>query len=81
MAAALHSYFDDLRAMGCSELQYWEVLHCVSTKLSYLGIQVAARKTRPPTMTPGPWAGAVAWASPVGVCVRSPKENGSEPRH
>jgi hypothetical protein len=74
MAAALLSYVDDLRAVGSSKLQCWQVLHCVASKLSYLGIQVAARKTRPPTTTPGPWAGAVAWASPLGVCVRSPKE-------
>jgi len=74
MAAALHSYVDDLRAVGCSESQCWDVLHCVSTKLAYLGIQVAARKMRPPTMTPGPWAGAVAWASPAGVCIRSPRD-------
>jgi hypothetical protein len=74
MAAALHSYVDDLRAVGCSESQCWDVLHCVSTKLAYLGIQVAARKMRPPTMTPGPWAGAVVWASPAGICIRSPKD-------
>jgi len=74
MAAALLSYVDDLRAIGCTWEQCWAVLHRIGTKLSYLGIQVAARKTRPPTTTPGPWAGAVAWSSPAGISVRSTRE-------
>jgi hypothetical protein len=74
MAASLLSYVDDLRALGCTEHQCWTVLHHVASKLSALGIQVAARKTRPPSTTPGPWAGAVAWASAAGVSVRSTRE-------
>jgi len=74
MAANVLSYVDDLRTLGSSAQQCWSVMHCLSTKLAYLGIQVAARKTRPPSTTPGPWAGAVAWSSPGGICVRSPQE-------
>jgi hypothetical protein len=74
IAADCAVYVDDLRTIGPSFVECWRVMHRISTYLSYLGIQVAARKTRPPSPTPGPWAGAVAWASAVGICVRSTKE-------
>jgi hypothetical protein len=74
MAAGLLSYVDDLRALGCSQQQCWLAMHHLASKLAYLGIQVAARKTRPPSTTPGPWAGAVAWPSSTGVSVRSTRE-------
>jgi len=74
IAASLLTYVDDLRGLGSTQQQCWDVLHQVASKLSCLGIQVAARKTRPPSSTLGPWAGAVAWSSQAGISVRSTKE-------
>jgi hypothetical protein len=67
-------YVDDLRSVGSTASECWLVMHRTASILTHLGIQVAARKTRPPTPTPGPWAGSVAWSSEEGVCVKSTKE-------
>lgn len=45
-------------------------MHTVSTKLAYLGIQIATRKTRPPSTSPGPWAGSVESTQKEGIGVR-----------
>jgi hypothetical protein len=74
IAASLLTYVDDLRGLGSTQQQCWDVLHHVASKLAYLGVQVVARKTRPPSTTPGPWGGAVAWSSPVGISIRSTKD-------
>ncbi len=78
MASATLVYVDDLRSLSSSFSECWRVMHVTSTVLSYLGIQVAARKTRPPAMRPGPWAGAVAWSGAEGICVRCTKEKWSK---
>jgi len=74
MAAACLSYVDDLRPVGLSSDVCWGVMHCIATGLSCLGIQVATRKTQPPTTRPGPWAGTVGWATEREVCIRSTQE-------
>jgi hypothetical protein len=74
MASSLLTYVDDLQGLGCTQQQCWEDLHHVASKLAYLGIQVAARNTRPPSTIPGPWAGAVAWSSSAGVSICSTRE-------
>jgi len=74
IAASVIGYVDDLRALGSSAAECWRALNRTGSVLSYLGIQVAARKTRAPSKTPGPWAGSIAWATPSGISVRSPKD-------
>lgn len=75
LAAMLVAYVDDLRAAGMSESNCWKVMHHISSRLGYLGLQFAARKTRPPSQNPGPWAGSVVMASAteVGVCCTQEK--------
>lgn len=63
------TYVDDVRMVGFSKTACWAVAHRFATILAYLGIQVAARKTRPPSQTPGAWAGIVAIASKEGIYV------------
>jgi hypothetical protein len=46
-------------------------MHTVSTRLAYLGIQVALRKTRPPAQHPGPWSGAMVSSDHVGIGVKA----------
>jgi hypothetical protein len=74
IAALVVSYMDDMRAAASSELQCWTVMHKIGVSLTYLGIQVAARKTRPPTQTPGAWAGSVVLTDAHGVGVRLTQE-------
>lgn len=73
-AALILSYVDDMRAADNSEEACWRVMHCVSTLLNYLGIQVASRKTRPPTQNPGAWAGSTVITNSLGVGVKATQE-------
>ena len=59
-----------MRAAAAGEDLCWEVMHSVSSKASYLGIQVATRKTRPPSRRPGPWAGSVVEIHREGIGVK-----------
>jgi hypothetical protein len=74
MAAAVLKYVDDLHIVAPLAEQCWQVVHKIGVTLAALGIQVAVRKMRPPTLTPGPWAGMVVWTSAAGVCVKTTKE-------
>ncbi len=74
MAPSTLVYVDDLQPVGSTAKECWLVMHRTASILTHLGIQVAARKTHPPTTTPGPWAGSVAWSSEEGVCVKSKNE-------
>jgi len=74
LASLIISYVDDMRAAGASADECGHIMHTVSTRAAYLGIQVAARKTRPPTKNPGPWAGSVIVSDPNGVAVRATQE-------
>jgi hypothetical protein len=60
MAGATPAYVDDLRPVGHSETHCFQVAHQTGSRLGYLGIQNATRKTRPPSQTPGAWAGILA---------------------
>lgn len=53
------SYVDDIQTNGGSEHECWRVAHWVALMCSFLGIQDAPRKRRPPSQQPGPWAGSV----------------------
>jgi hypothetical protein len=59
LAGDFVAFVDDLRASGATEEHAWAVAMRIAKRLQYLGIQNAARKTRPPTREPGAWAGAV----------------------
>jgi hypothetical protein len=74
LAALILSYVDDMRAADGSEEDCWGAMHQVSTLLSYLGIQVASRKTRPPTQRSGAWAGSVVVTDKYGVGVKATQE-------
>jgi hypothetical protein len=74
IASSLSCYVDDLRAAAAGEDLCWEVMHVVSSKAAYLGIQVATRKTRPPSRQPGPWAGSVVISHEDGVAVALSQE-------
>jgi hypothetical protein len=63
LVALLVSYVDDLRVASHDKADCWKVMHHVSSWLSYLGLQFATRKARPPSPTPGPWAGSVVHTS------------------
>jgi hypothetical protein len=70
MASLILCYVDDMRAAAAGEDLCWEVMHTVSSKVTYLGIQIATRKTRPPSPRPGPWAGSVVTAQDKGIGVK-----------
>ena len=59
LAADLFSYIDDLRNTGPTELECWDGLHQVCSRLTWLGLQDAARKRNGPTLTPRAWAGSI----------------------
>jgi len=46
----------------------------MSSRLGFLGLQFAARKSRPPSLTPGPWAGSVVHSADGQVSVSVPPE-------
>ena len=71
LAAFILSYVDDMRVGSPEAGLCWEVLHLVSSMTAYLGIQVASRKTRPPSPHPGPWAGAMVVLDDTGVGVKA----------
>lgn len=74
LAALLMVYVDDMRTVANSDAECWELMHQVSSRVQYLGIQVALRKIRPPSQRPGAWAGSVVDASQGGVAVRCTQE-------
>lgn len=59
-AGATPAYVGDLRPVGNSCDHCFRVAHQTASRLGYLGIQNASRKTRPPSQHPGAWAGIIA---------------------
>lgn len=59
IAADFWTYIDDVRNSGPDEEECWRTGRRVASICSYLGIQDAARKRRPPTRAPGAWAGTI----------------------
>jgi len=74
LAAFIISCVDDMRSGGATEEACWGILHRVSSRAAYLGIQVATRKTRPPSPQPGPWAGAMVVLDGIGVGVKATQD-------
>jgi hypothetical protein len=64
------SYVDDGRPVGASEERCWVAGHALACAYAWLGIQVSARKTRPPSQTLGAWAGSIVRTGPAGVGVQ-----------
>ena len=54
------TFVDDIRVTGYSVENCWQCGRRLSSVLQMLGIQDAARKRRPPSLEPGPWAGTIA---------------------
>jgi hypothetical protein len=59
IAGDVVTFVDDLRASGHSVDNSWQVSCQLGSWLQYLGIQDAPRKRRPPSQTPGAWAGGI----------------------
>ena len=77
LSTILATYVDDERVHSSSEENAWEAAHQIATRESYLGIQDAARKRRPPTQMAGAWAGSIIRTneSEVGVVVSEERWN------
>ena len=59
LATLLAIYVDDERIHANSEKAALQAAHQVASRESYLGIQDAARKRRPPSQNAGAWAGSI----------------------
>jgi len=68
------SFCDDLRGSGPTEEDCWSVTRRVAEVLQWFGIQDAPRKRRPPSQSPGAWAGAVIRIVKDGVGVSVSEE-------
>ena len=53
------TFMDDLHTLGFSVENAWQVGRRIMSRYQYLGMQDAARKQRPPSSSPGAWAGAL----------------------
>ena len=58
------AFVDDLRITARTAEEAWYAGRIVTSRLQFLGNQDAARKRRPPTLTPGAWAGALFRVGP-----------------
>ena len=69
LASFFGTYIDDVRNGGATEKACWAVARRVASRCNYLGQQDAARKRRPPSRTPGAWAGASCLSNDLGLFV------------
>ena len=74
LAADVNSFVDDLRCTGPTEEETWAASSRVAKCTAYFGCQDAARKRRPPSLSPGAWAGSVVEATPSAVYKRVSQE-------
>jgi hypothetical protein len=81
IASGVPTYVDDMRPVGSSKEECWEVAHAKASRYGYLGIQVSSRKTRPPSQSPGAWAGTIAKTGPTGVGVACSQEKWDKGKH
>ena len=59
IAADVHPYVDDLRETAPTEEEAWAAASKMAKGVAYFGLKDEARKRRPPSKTPGAWAGVV----------------------
>ena len=57
------TYMDDIRFIGSTAENAWQVARRLASRLQHMGIQDAPRKRRPPSKSPGAWAGSVQHVS------------------
>ena len=69
LAADFACYIDDIRGMGSSEESCRLATRRVASRINSLGQQDAPRKRRPPSRTPGAWAGAMCLSNDDGLFV------------
>ena len=71
IAADVHPYVDDLRETAPSEEEAWLAASKMAKGAAFYGLQDAARKRRPPSKTPGAWAGAVVGTDENGLVFKT----------
>ena len=60
IACKIMAYVDDLHITGIDEEMVWAAARQVASRLQYLGVQDAARKTKAPGIDTGSaWAGTI----------------------
>ena len=69
LASHFSCYIDDIRGMGGTEGVCRRATQCVASWINYLGQQDAPQKWRPPSRTPGAWAGAMCLSKEDGLYV------------
>jgi hypothetical protein len=65
--AGLFIYIDGFRPTAPSEQECWQAARKAGSTLNFMGLQEAPRKYRPGSMTPGPWAGSMAYTNEGGL--------------
>ena len=70
IAADLLIFVDDARPTGPTEEECWQATRRFASMCNHFGIQDAPRKRRPPSLTPGAWAGSVVHTDGEEVEVR-----------
>jgi hypothetical protein len=75
IAGEVVTFIDDSRGCGYSKEHTWQVMRRITSVLQYLGIQDAPRKRRPPSQSPGAWAGSLnkVTSEEVGLSVTQAK--------
>ena len=74
LASDFICYIDDIRGIGGTERVCRKTTRRVASYVNYLGQQDAPRKRRPPSQTPGAWAGAMCLSKPDGLYVTCTKD-------
>lgn len=64
LAADLQQYVDDLRENAPTRELAWQASARVAKIGGWLGVQIAPRKKRTPSQSPGPWQGAILGSTP-----------------
>eukprot|EP00978_Attheya_sp_CCMP212_P016480 scaffold43205_cov34-Attheya_sp.AAC.2 len=59
IAGDIFIYIDDLRPVNDAEGSCWDACQVAVSKVTYLGLQSAPRKRRPPSQEGGAWAGSL----------------------
>ncbi|KAL7573759.1 hypothetical protein ACA910_007790 [Epithemia clementina (nom. ined.)] len=67
IASNVHAYVDNMRETGSTEEEAWKAASHTAKAAAFYGLQDAARKRRPPSQTPGAWAGALIITGPAGI--------------
>ena len=80
LASDFACYIDDIRGLGGTETVCRAATRRVASYVNYLGQQDAPRKRRPPSKTPGAWAGAMCLSKEDGLYVTCTQEKWNKAR-